>query len=146
MIVGEAADGTEAVQLVGKDQPDLVLMDIHMPVMDGLKATQKIKASCPDVKVVLYSVYPGYQEEATQAGADYFMIKGSPDTPLSETILSFFPRKISSNPELFCGPYQFEADISCHFLFRFNICSMKFNVPRSTKQFVLIILESISTC
>jgi DNA-binding NarL/FixJ family response regulator len=93
MIVGEAADGTEAVQLVGKDQPDLVLMDIHMPVMDGLKATQKIKASCPNVKVVLYSVYPGYQEEATQAGADYFMIKGSPDTPLSETILSFFPPK-----------------------------------------------------
>jgi DNA-binding NarL/FixJ family response regulator len=91
MIVGEAADGTEAVQLVGRDQPDLVLMDIHMPVMDGLRATQQIKSTWPDVKVVLYSVYPGYQEEAALAGADYFMIKGSPDTPISETILSFFP-------------------------------------------------------
>lgn len=90
LIVGEAADGTEAVQLVGKDQPDLVLMDIHMPVMDGLKATQKIKSTWPNVKVVLYSVYPGYQEEATLAGADYFMIKGSPNNPITETILSFF--------------------------------------------------------
>lgn len=93
MIVGEAADGTEAVQLVDKDQPDLVLMDIHMPALDGLKATQQIKSTWPNVKVVLYSVYPGYQAEATLAGADYFMIKGSPDTPLSETILSFFPPK-----------------------------------------------------
>ncbi len=91
IIVGEAADGIEAVQLVGRDQPDLVLMDIHMPALDGLKATQQIKSTWPNVKVVLYSVYPGYQEEATLAGADYFMIKGSPDTPISETILSFFP-------------------------------------------------------
>ena len=93
MIVGEAADGTEAAQLVGREQPDLVLMDIHMPVMDGLKATQKIKSTWPNVKVLLYSVYPGYQEEATLAGADYFLIKGSPDTPLPETLLSFLPPK-----------------------------------------------------
>ena len=92
-IIGEAADGTEAVQLVGKDQPDLVLMDIHMPVLDGLKATQQIKAAWPSVKVVLYSVYPDYQEEAKLAGADCFLIKGSPNTPLPETILSFFPHK-----------------------------------------------------
>jgi len=93
VIVGEAADGKEAVQLVDQDHPDLVLMDIQMPVMDGLKATQKIKSSWPNVKVVLYSVYPGYQDEATHAGADYFMIKGSPSTPISETILSLFPPK-----------------------------------------------------
>jgi YesN/AraC family two-component response regulator len=92
-VIGEAADGIEAVHLVEQGQPDLVLMDIHMPVMDGLQATQKIKRSWPDVKVVLYSVYPGYQEEAKLAGADYFLIKGNPNTPLPETILSFFPAK-----------------------------------------------------
>jgi YesN/AraC family two-component response regulator len=91
VIIGEAENGKEAVQLVGIDRPDLVLMDIHMPVMDGLEATQTIKSSWPDVKVVLYSVYPGYEQEATLAGADRFMIKGSPDMTPSEIILSFFP-------------------------------------------------------
>ena len=92
-IVGEAADGTEAIQLVGKDQPDLILMDIHMPVQDGLQTTQQIKTAWPGVKVVLYSVYPDYQEEAKLAGADFFLLKGNPKTPLPETILSFFPNK-----------------------------------------------------
>ncbi len=92
-VIGEAADGTQAVQLVDQDPPDLVLMDIHMPVLDGLQATQKIKRSWPGVKVVLYSVYPGYQEEAKLAGADCFLIKGNPSTPLPETILSLFPAK-----------------------------------------------------
>jgi DNA-binding NarL/FixJ family response regulator len=96
-IVGEAGDGTEAVRLVGEDQPDLVLMDVHMPVMDGMKATQKIKSTWPDVKVVLYSVYPGYEEEATLAGADGFMVKGSAGITPSEIILSFFP-SVDSSP------------------------------------------------
>ena len=91
MIIGEAADGEEAVRLIGKDQPDLVLMDIQMPVMDGLIATRKIKFTWPDVRVVLYSVYPGYEKDANLAGADHFMIKGNPGDSLSETILSFFP-------------------------------------------------------
>ena len=93
VIIGEAADGEEAIRLIGKDQPDLVLMDIHIPVMDGLTATKKIKSTWPDVRVVLYSVYPGYEEDANLAGADHFMIKGSPGATLSETILSFFPPK-----------------------------------------------------
>jgi DNA-binding NarL/FixJ family response regulator len=92
VIIGEAGDGHEAIHLVGKDQPDLVLMDIHMPVMDGLEATQTIKSTWPGVKVILYSVYPGYEKEATQAGADSFMIKGAPDTTPSAIILSFFPK------------------------------------------------------
>jgi DNA-binding NarL/FixJ family response regulator len=97
VIAGEAANGSEAVQLVGEGQPDLVLMDVHMPVMDGMKAAQKIKSTWPDVKVVLYSVYPGYEEEATLAGADGFMVKGSAGVTPSEIILSFFP-SVDSSP------------------------------------------------
>ncbi len=99
MIIGEAANGKEAIQLVGEKQPDLVLMDVHMPVLDGLKATRKIKAGWPNVKVVVYTMFPGYQEEAYQAGADYFLIKGSPGVTPSQIILSFFPVKDAISPE-----------------------------------------------
>lgn len=90
-IIGEAANGEEAVQLVGEKQPDLVLIDVQMPVMDGLKATQKIKSNWPEIKVVVYTMFPGYQEEAYQVGADYFLIKGSPGVSPPQIILSFFP-------------------------------------------------------
>ncbi len=90
-IIGEACNGAEAIRLVGEMQPDLVLMDVEMPVMDGLKATQKIKADWPDVKVVVFTIYSTYREEAYRVGADYFMIKGSSDLSPSQRILSFFP-------------------------------------------------------
>ena len=91
MIAGEATNGKEALQLVGGKHPDLVLMDVHMPVMDGLQATEEIKAAWPLVKVVLYSVNPGYEQAARLAGADYFLVKGSPAVTPSDIILSFFP-------------------------------------------------------
>lgn len=90
-IIAEAADGIEAVQKVGEIKPDLVLMDVHMPVMDGLKATQQIKSAWPGVKVIVYTMFPGYQEEAYRVGADYFLIKGSPGVSPPQIILSFFP-------------------------------------------------------
>ena len=46
--------------------------------MDGLTATQKIKTQWPNIKVVVYTMFPGYQAEAYRAGADYFLIKGQP--------------------------------------------------------------------
>ena len=92
-IIGEASDGKEAVDLVGKEPPHLVLMDIQMPVMDGLKATQKIKSAWPEVKVILYTMYPGYEKEAKLAGADYFLIKGSLEASPTQIILAFFPRE-----------------------------------------------------
>ena len=95
-IIGEAGDGSEAVQIVGELHPDLVLMDVKMPILDGLMATQKIKSSWPEIKVVVYTMFPGFQEEAYQAGADYFLIKGSLGLSPSQIILSFFPQKTSN--------------------------------------------------
>jgi DNA-binding NarL/FixJ family response regulator len=78
-IVGEAADGQEAVQLAAALQPDVVLMDLAMPVLDGFAATRAIKAAQPSVRVVVLTVldYPSAGEKAIQAGADAFIEKGA---------------------------------------------------------------------
>ena len=86
-IVGEATDGQQAVQLVEQHRPDVVLMDIRMPVMDGLEATRIIKDRWPEVKVVILTMYPSHQAEALAAGADAFLVKGCPAEDLLETIL-----------------------------------------------------------
>jgi DNA-binding NarL/FixJ family response regulator len=78
-IAGEAADGQEAVQLVGRLKPDLVLMDIEMPQMDGLEATRQIKALSTPTKVVLLSALAdeAHRKGAADSGADGFLAKGT---------------------------------------------------------------------
>ena len=76
--VQEAADGREAVGLLEKWLPDVVLMDVRMPGMDGLAATRYIKAHWPRVKVVVLTLYGEYEAEALAAGADAFIGKGEP--------------------------------------------------------------------
>ena len=77
-LVGEVRqvdNGREALDLVREFRPDVVLMDVRMPEMDGLEATVQIKALWPQVKVVVLSMYPEYQSDALAAGADAFVSK-----------------------------------------------------------------------
>lgn len=74
----EAGDGQEAVRLVQRFVPQIVLMDIRMPVLDGLEATRQIKAGWPRVRVIVLSMYTDRAEEALAAGADVFISKGEP--------------------------------------------------------------------
>ena len=74
--IHEAANGREAVQLVEELQPVVVLMDVRMPEVDGLKATLQIKAMWPQVKVIVLSMYLEYNDEALAVGADAFIGKG----------------------------------------------------------------------
>jgi len=87
-VIGEASQGVEAVELVDALLPHVALLDVRMPVMDGLQATRMIKNSWPQVKVVLISMYSDYQEEALGSGADAFLVKGCPADELIMTILS----------------------------------------------------------
>ncbi len=87
-IVGEAADGQEAVRLVEEHQPDVVLMDAHMPVMDGLEASRQIKSRWPQVKIIMLTVYNARRAAAAAAGVDVFLAKGCPVEKLWSTLLS----------------------------------------------------------
>jgi DNA-binding NarL/FixJ family response regulator len=86
-VVGEVADGGEAVRMVRDGQPDVVLMDVRMPQMDGLEATRQIKGRWPQVKVVVVSMYASHRAEALAAGADAFLVKGCPAGELLAAIL-----------------------------------------------------------
>jgi DNA-binding NarL/FixJ family response regulator len=75
-VVAEAGDGREAVRQVEACRPDVVLMDVRMPVMDGLAATRLIKECWPQIRVVILTMYPVHRKEALSAGADAFLVKG----------------------------------------------------------------------
>ena len=72
----EATNGQEAIQRIEQAQPDLVLMDVRMPVMDGLQATRHIKRYWKQIKVIVLSMFGDCQADAFAAGADAFISKG----------------------------------------------------------------------
>jgi len=78
-IVAEATDGAQAVELFGKFNPDLVLMDLRMPVKDGISATLEILSKCAKARVLMLTTYDGDDDihRALQAGAQGYVLKNS---------------------------------------------------------------------
>ena len=83
-VVGEATNGREAVELCRELGPDLVLMDVRMPEMDGIEATRKIKGELPTTSVLVVTTYdnPDYLFEAVEAGAAGYVLKDAPKSQL----------------------------------------------------------------
>ena len=86
-VVGEAINGGEAVEKVEQLFPDVVLMDIAMPLMNGLEATRIIKQRWPETKVLIATTYddPTYRLQALEARADGYILKGSLKPSLEAT-------------------------------------------------------------
>ena len=87
-VLGEAGDGALAVELAARCHPDVVLMDIRMPVMDGIEATRQIVASDPTVRVLVLTTFDldEYAFGALRAGASGFLLKDVPPAELTAAI------------------------------------------------------------
>jgi signal transduction histidine kinase/CheY-like chemotaxis protein len=87
-VVGEAADGQTAVELARRLQPDLVLMDLSLPGLDGIGATRAIRTACPTVQVIGLSMYddPEQARAMREAGAAHYLTKSSPTDALLAAI------------------------------------------------------------
>jgi DNA-binding NarL/FixJ family response regulator len=101
-VVGEASNGREAVELCRKLQPDLVLMDVRMPEMDGLEATRKIKGELPTISVLVVTTYdnPDYLFEAVEAGAAGYVLKDAPRRQLLDAVRRTLGGESPLNQEL----------------------------------------------
>jgi CheY-like chemotaxis protein len=96
--VREAGSGTEAVQFVEESRPDVIMMDVRMPGMNGLEATRLIKTRWPRVKIIVLSLYPDYQPEALSAGADAFVTKSDSPDKLRETLAAVIKKSDKEAP------------------------------------------------
>ena len=87
-VVADAEDGRTAIELAQKLQPDVALMDISMPGLNGLKATAKLKECCPDVQVLAVTRHKddGYLQQVFRAGASGYVLKQSPPAELLHAI------------------------------------------------------------
>jgi DNA-binding NarL/FixJ family response regulator len=87
-VVGEAGDGADAVRQTDRLHPDVVLMDIRMPVLDGIAATGRITAGHPGTRVLILTTFglDGYVYEALRAGASGFMLKDAPPEEIAGAV------------------------------------------------------------
>ena len=85
--VGEANEGQQTIDQVGALHPDVVLMDLHMPKPDGMRAIRVIKSRWPEVRIVVLTMYATHRTAALESGADAFLLKGCPTRELLEAVL-----------------------------------------------------------
>lgn len=101
-VVAEASNGREALDLIAQHRPDIILMDISMPGLNGLEATRRVVKEHPEVRVVVLSMHTGedYVLQALRAGAAGYVLKGSPPHELELAIQSVARGEIFLSPAI----------------------------------------------
>jgi DNA-binding NarL/FixJ family response regulator len=94
-VIAQAKDGNEAIEKVKHFKPDVVLLDIAMPILNGIEATKKIKALFPDIKTITVSMHSDkqYVKGALEAGADGYLLKNCTYRQLTDAIQSVYDGK-----------------------------------------------------
>jgi len=87
-VVAEVGRGDEVVDAARESQPDVALLDVEMPGMDGIEATRALRAALPEVKVVIVTTFgrPGFLRRALVAGANGFVVKDTPARQLADAV------------------------------------------------------------
>ena len=119
-VVGEASNGNELLELLKKQPADVILMDIKMPVMDGVEATKKVSAKYPEIKVIALTMFEeiSYFNKMIEAGASGFLLKKTTSEELERAIdlvlmdESYFSEEFMSSVNLHLKPKQKDTSIS----------------------------------
>jgi DNA-binding NarL/FixJ family response regulator len=88
--IWEASNGEAAIKVISEVKPDLVILEVHLPLIGGLWVTRWIRHIWPEIKVIIMTTYLYYEAEALAAGADRFLVKGNEVHSIQEEILSLF--------------------------------------------------------
>ncbi|MCC6545258.1 MAG: response regulator transcription factor [Nitrospirae bacterium] len=106
-VVGEASDGNDAVKTAREINPDIILMDVSMPHLNGLEATQRIKRILPDTRIILLTMHEDnfLQEDGKKIGASGYLSKRTVDRELFDAI-----DVVSSGGKYFCGLSQISTE------------------------------------
>lgn len=101
-VVGTAPNGYEAIKVCEKTQPDVVLMDIRMPVMDGVQATKQIKEQYKNIKVLMLTTFKDveYIRSAVKCGAEGYILKSKPSESIIESLRTVYAGNVVFEKEV----------------------------------------------
>lgn len=101
-VIGEAANGQELLSLLTKKHPDLILMDLKMPIMDGIEATEHVKSKYPDIKIIVLSMYEDerFIIHLLELGVNGYLLKNADPEEMEHTIETVMTKDFCFNDQV----------------------------------------------